>query len=135
MIYTQLLSDSTSDKKNLTELKEKSDAICKQIEELKMKIFQATEQTAATKINYDEIYYPDNYDIPTLITWREDMMPKPIVTSLSDNLNKFNDYVKSTFNQNSASLIDLSDETLTCLLRNLNQLQIEIRLIESNCMK
>jgi hypothetical protein len=154
LIYTQLLSDSTSDKKNLTELKEKSDAICKQIEELKMKIFQATEQTAATKINYDEIYYPDNYDIPTLITWREDMMPKPIVTSLSDNLNKFNDYVKSTFNQNSASLIDLSDEKLpepgviipwemrnfyhvplTCLLRNLNQLQIEIRLIESNCMK
>ncbi len=72
----------------------------------------------------------------------------------NENLNKFNDYVKSTFNQNSASLIDLSDKKmpeeeismtwgmrnfyhvpLTCVLRNLNQLQIEIRLIESNCMR
>ena len=156
MAYNVLLSDSTSDKKNLTELKEKSDALCKQIEELKMKIFQETEGTTAEKINYDQIYYPDNYDTPTRITWEDGPMPMPklVATTLSNNLNKFNNYVKSTFNQNSAALIDLTDKKmqdeevsmkwemrnfyhvpLTCVLRNLNQLQIEIRLIESNCMK
>ena len=156
LIYNNMVGDSTSDKKNLTELKEKSDALCKQLEDLKLKIFQQTEDTKDTKIAYDQIYNPDNYDAPTHITWEEGPipMPKPIVISLRNNLNTFNGYVKSTFNQNSASLIDLSDEKapetgaiipwemrnfyrvpLTCVLRNLNQLQIEIRLIESNCMR
>jgi hypothetical protein len=156
LIYNSLLSDSTSDKTKLTELKEKSDALCKQIEDLKIKIFQATEMTTEAKINYDEIYRPDNYDMPTHITFEDGPMPMPKLTtiSLNDNLNKFNDYIRSKFNQNSASLIDLSDKQLaeeevsmtwsmrnfyhvplTCVLRNLNQLQIEIRLIESNCMR
>jgi hypothetical protein len=154
-IYNTLLSDSTSDKKNLMELKEKSDAICKQIEDLKMKIFHEAEDTSATKIDYDQMYNPNNYDIPTRVTFEEGSTPMPKLTiiSLNENLNKFNNYVKSTFNQNSASLIDLSDKKmpeeeesitwamrnfyhvpLTCVIRNLNQLQIEIRLIESRCM-
>ena len=153
LIYNNLINSNDSSKKNLTELKEKSDALCQQIEDLKIKIFQETEMTNATKIDYAKLYNPDNYDIPTHITLGENMTPKPIVTNLRDNLNKFNDFVKTTFNQNSAELIDLSDEITTppeatipwemrnfyhvplvYILRNLNQLQIEIRLIELQCM-
>ena len=154
LTYSTLLTDSAANKKNITELKEKSDALCKQADELKIQIFQFTEMSTATKINYDEIGSPDNYDGPNHITYGNDGVANPVVIKLNESIEQYNTFINTTFKQNSGVLLDLSDKKsqhddvsltwvqrnfyqvpLTCMLRNLNQLQIEIRLIESNCMR
>lgn len=154
LIFNKTIIDTLTNKKNNIELNKKCNELCNAIEVIKLNVLQLTEQNIATVITYSELTMPDNYDIPTNILFGENATAKPQLQALKTNLNNFNTFILENFKQNSAILINLSDITntdsglpetweksnyyhmpLVCILRNLTQLQLEVRLIESNCMR
>ena len=151
--YGVLLNDSALNKTNIKILNKTCNDLCTTIEALKITLFQQTEGDSTAILNYFTIQRGNNYDIPTHILFDENTNPKKNIIKLKEKITDFNAYIIASFNQNSSVLLDLSDaenlitqqkETweklnfyrtpLATILRNLTQLQIEIRLIESNCM-
>ena len=151
--YDLLLKDSVSNKTNLNALRKTCNELCTKIEALKITLFQQTEDDSTITLNYYTLQRGNNYDIPTSILFDENANPKKNILELREQLNSFNTYIMASFNQNSSVLINLADaenlntqqkETweklnfyhvpLASILRNLTQLQLEIRLVESNCM-
>jgi hypothetical protein len=152
-IFASLINDSSNYKSPLKELHKKGNELCEKIEELKINLFQTTEGAIQKEIIYGNLTAPDNYSIPTHILFNENNI-NPVLLNLKEKLNGFNTYISSTFNKNSAELINLSDKSLdntnekiswekrnfyhvplTCVLRNLTQLQLELRYIELSCLK
>jgi hypothetical protein len=153
VIFASLTNDSNANTNQLKELHKKGTELCNKIEVLKFNLLEATEGVPVTVINYSNLSKPDNYDIPSHILFSETMANQQLL-DLKQNLNDFNAYTSSTFNKNSAELINLSDKPidntnekiswekrnfyhvpLTCVLRNLTQLQMELRYMELSCLK
>ncbi len=153
IIFASLTNDSIANTNQLKELHKKGNELCNKIEVLKFNLLEATEGVPLTVINYSDLSKPDNYDIPSHILFSETMANQQLL-DLKQNLNDFNAYTSSTFNKNSADLINLSDKPidntnekiswekrnfyhvpLTCVLRNLTQLQMELRYMELSCLK
>jgi hypothetical protein len=108
------------------------------------------------EINYQDLEnsgLSTNYDIPTHIMFTDNGDARIALKTLKENLINFNSYISSTYDQNSSKLINLSTQKdemgiegnwekvkfyhnpLLCVLRNLTQLQLDIRFIESSCIK
>ena len=153
VIFASLTNDSIANTNQLKELHKKGSELCNKIEVLKFNLLGATEGVPVKVINYSNLSKPDNYDIPTHILFSETMANQQLL-DLKQNLNDFNAYTSSKFNKNSAELINLSDKPidntnekiswekrnfyhvpLTCVLRNLTQLQMELRYMELSCLK
>lgn len=133
------------------DLSKKCNAVCDHIEALKLKLIHETEQIDVKNVNYFELGKLDNYNVPTYA-----LFDYPNVTpvanleliSLKKDLIALNALVNKSFSV-PVRLIDLSDKKnlrtgiaesweihnfyntpLGNVLRNLTQLQINIRMIQ-----
>lgn len=126
-------------------------ATCDQIEALKIKLINASEDAQVRTVNYMELGKLDNYDQPTMMLFQEPNVapsPGPELVSLRKYLEKINAIANRSLNSR-VDLIDLSDKKnlrsgvtqsweihyfyctpLVNVLRNLTQLQINIRFIQ-----
>jgi hypothetical protein len=144
-----------SDTSGITrQLREKSNTICRTIEQIKSRLVNAIEDRNDTAVNYSELTATrfTNYDIPTSILFR-DGMPQPDLMKLRTELEDFNAFIKIEFNKQSFGLLNTSpakspydDTKITWekdnfyrvpfghLLTTLTQMQLDIRLAESICL-
>lgn len=133
------------------DLAKNCNALCDRIELLKLKLIDLTEETTAKNINYYELGKLDNFDMPTHILFNNaDEMPVPYseLLTLKGDLMNLNTIAGKSFTT-PVNLIDLSDKKnprtgidesweihnfyhtpLGNVLRNLTQLQINIRVIQ-----
>lgn len=136
------------------ELENKCNLACDRIEELKLRLINETEETSFKTINYFELGRLENYDAPTNLLFSEPhTIPKAGVEllGLKSDLKSLNTAAGKAF-ASPAMLIDLSDKNnlrtgvseswemhhfyqtpLGNVLRNLTQLQINIRVIQLMC--
>lgn len=152
-IFGLQMQDSSSKVSLIKELHKKGDLLCDKIEVLKYNLLEATEGARLNTINYSNLTAADNFMVPTHLLFTENK-PNDLVINLKEEINGFNNYVSSTFKVNSSELINLSDKPtentsekmtweqnnfyhvpLTCILRNLTQLQLELRYIELSCLR
>jgi hypothetical protein len=149
--------DSSNHKTSQEKLKLTCNALCEKIEKMKLNFIQQMEgDSSIREINYQDLEnsgLSTNYDFPTRMLFTENGDAKDNLKNLKENLINFNSYISSTYEQNSAKLINLSSQKneigidenwektkfynnpLLCVLRNLTQLQLDIRFIESSCIK
>ncbi|MBI3517814.1 MAG: hypothetical protein HY062_00465 [Bacteroidetes bacterium] len=152
-----LFSDSSNNKTLQEKLKSTCNNLCEKIEKLKLGFIQQMEGDSSIRvINYQDLEnsgISTNYDFPTRMLFTENGDANNNLKNLKEDLINFNTYISSTYNQNSAKLINLSSQKdemgidgswekikfynnpLLCVLRNLTQLQLDIRFIESSCIK
>ncbi len=155
LISTALLQDTTlKDKKEVAEIIQKCNVICDNIEQIKLLLINKTWDADLKTVDYNAFGRLDNYDIPTQILFKQDQTTEPALV-----LVKMKEDLKSLISlsgkeQSDPGLIDLSDKKdpltntttswevenfyrtpLICVLRNLTQLQLNIRFIEMNCIK
>ncbi len=157
MITYNLSLDSSNSKISQEKLKLTCNNLCEKIEKLKLDFIQQMEGDSSIRVvNYQDLEnsgMSNNYDFPTRIMFNENGETRGILKSLKEDLINFNSYISSTYNQNSTKLINLSPQKdemgidgswekvkfyhnpLLCVLRNLTQLQLDIRFIESSCIK
>lgn len=157
LTYNLSETDSSNNKTSNEKLKLMCNNLCEKIEKMKLHFIQQMEGDSSIRaINYQDLEnsgLSNNYDFPTRMLFTENGDAKDILKNLKEDLENFNSYISSTYEQNSSKLINLSsqkDETgtdgtwektkfynnpLLCVLRNLTQLQLNIRFIESSCIK
>ena len=157
MITYNLLLDSSNSKISQEKLKLTCNNLCEKIEKLKLNFIQQMEGDSSIRVvNYQDLEnsgMSNNYDFPTSIMFNENGEARDILKSLKEDLINFNSYISSSYDQNSTKLINLSSQKdemgiegswekvkfyhnpLLCVLRNLTQLQLDIRFIESSCIK
>lgn len=133
------------------ELAKKCDLVCERIEKLKLRLINETEESNFKTINYFELGKLDNYDVPTNLLFSEPhTLPQPGIDllGLKSDLKDLNIAASKVF-ASPAILVDLSDKKnlrtgapqsweihhfyctpLVNVLRNLTQLQINIRFIQ-----
>ncbi|MES2131563.1 MAG: hypothetical protein V4506_04380 [Bacteroidota bacterium] len=136
------------------DLAKNCNAICDRIETLKLKLINITEATSVRNINYYELGKLDNFDMPTHILFNnannanETPMPYSELLTLKGDLMNLNTIAGKSFTT-PVNLIDLSEKKnprtgvaesweihnfyhapLGNVLRNLTQLQINIRVIQ-----
>ncbi|MBK8368071.1 MAG: hypothetical protein IPL10_11815 [Bacteroidetes bacterium] len=156
-ISYNLSVDSSNNKASQEKLKLTCNALCEKIEKMKLNFIQQMEgDSSIREINYQDLEnsgLSTNYDFPTRMLFTENGDAKDNLKNLKEDLINFNSYISSTYEQNSAKLINLSSQKdemgidgswekikfyhnpLLCVLRNLTQLQLDIRFIESSCIK
>lgn len=149
--------DSSNHKTSQEKLKLTCNALCEKIEKIKLNfIHQMEGDSSIREINYQDLEnsgLSTNYDFPTRMLFTENGDAKDNLKNLKEDLINFNSYISSAYEQNSAKLINLSSQKdemgidgswektkfynnpLLCVLRNLTQLQLDIRFIESSCIK
>jgi len=149
--------DSSNHKTSQEKLKLTCNALCEKIEKIKLNFIQQMEgDSSIREINYQDLEnsgLSTNYDFPTRMLFTENGDAKDNLKNLKEDLINFNSYISSAYEQNSAKLINLSSQKdemgidgswektkfynnpLLCVLRNLTQLQLDIRFIESSCIK
>ena len=149
--------DSSNHKTSQEKLKLTCNALCEKIEKIKLNfIHQMEGDSSIREINYQDLEnsgLSTNYDFPTRMLFTENGDAKDNLKNLKEDLINFNSYISSTYEQNSAKLINLSSQKdemgidgswektkfynnpLLCVLRNLTQLLLDIRFIESSCIK
>lgn len=132
-------------------LEEACNMTCDRIEALKLSLINSSEDIQAKTINYNELGKLDNYDTPTMMLFgspNQDPVPGADLKVLRERLQTINLLMKEKLNT-PVSLIDLSDKKnlrsgvtqpweihyfyctpLANVLRNLTQLQINIRFIQ-----
>jgi len=157
LTYNLLETDSSNNKTSNEKLKLMCNNLCEKIEKLKLGFIQQMEGDSSIRvINYQDLEnsgISNNYDFPTRMLFTENGDANNNLKNLKEDLINFNTYISSTYNQNSAKLINLSSQKdemgidgswekikfynnpLLCVLRNLTQLQLDIRFIESSCIK
>ena len=153
--YKTLLNDSSSAKKELNELRRRGYSLYKKIEKIKLALINSIEERNDTLIDYTNIYsYNDgNYDLPTTLLFNEGEQPNSMLAGLRNEVDSFNLFIKNTYNKNSFSMIntqgtkDFNDGHLIpwevfnfyrvpfgIVLRNLTQMQLDIRVAEATSM-
>lgn len=155
--YNFSVTDSSNNKASHEKLKLTCNNLCEKIEKLKLDFIQQMEgDSSIIAVNYQDLEnsgYSSNYDIPTHLMFTDNGDVRDALKTLKEDLVNFNSYISSTFEQNSSKLINLSSQKdemgidgswektkfynnpLLCVLRNLTQLQLDIRFIESSCIK
>ena len=155
MLLTLLVTDSLSEKNKIENLSNKCNVLCNNLEQLKLQLGSIFDEGKISKINYATLPIPDNYDVPTHYLFEDGTTkPKEHLTLLKQELKNFNEFITSTYKKNSFELLNLSDFTntetgktetwevtnfshvpLINVLRNLTQLQLNIRLIEAQNLR
>jgi len=155
-IYTSFIQDSALlNKKESQALIEKCNALCDEIEQVKLVLVNQMGDPHLTSIDYNAVIHGDNYDNPTRVLFGNDATAntQPILLSIKKGLTALNKLAANN-SQNKIPLVDVSDKEdpitkisvswevqnfynvpLISVLRNLTQLQINLRFLELTCMK
>jgi len=152
-----LLIDSTNTKKEIIEIKKKSNDLCIKIEAIKLNLINNIEGTNFSKIDYTTLLTPNtnNYDRPTHILFNdEDNQANSTLTDLKRELNEYTAFVKSAYKKQSFGMINTAGTKdvngdghiipweefnfyhvpLGGVIRNLTQIQLDIRVVEATCI-
>lgn len=151
--YKVALVDTLKDSKKLEELNKQCSEICNSIESLKLMLLLHVEGVELKKVDYRLLNSPDNYDIPTMMLFDKPKKAKEDLVKLKEKLGLLNELAEKAFGQSSSKLINLSDRPavhaegmeswevcnfhntpLSLVLQNLTQLQLNVRIIETECL-
>jgi hypothetical protein len=146
------LSDSVGSGKMMTELKERSSGLCKRIEKMKLELLNNMEERNDTVIDYKT--YSPNYGSLSAIWFDNNGVPTSQLAELKKELQSFISFTKENYNQNCFGIIDTKDSENTktggmisweeinfymapygIALRNLTQLQLDIKIVEATCIR
>jgi hypothetical protein len=154
--YVELLTDSTPPKKEVEELKQKSSDLFMQIENVKLMLVNSMNKENEKVIDYSKLLEPNsNYYEPTYDLFDNLGKPKSELEDLKKMLNAYTNYIKTTYNKNSFGMINTAgtidvkgDEheipwevfnfynvPFSTIIRNLTQMQLDIRIVERNCIR
>ncbi|MEO8759511.1 MAG: hypothetical protein ABI388_00990, partial [Bacteroidia bacterium] len=154
--YVMLLNDSFSSRINLIELRKRSDNLYKEIEKIKLGLLNTIEDKNDTAIDYARIplHYEGNDNIPNSYLFDNLGQPKPALSSVRNDVDSFNIYIKTAYKKNSFGMINTKGTKdvkgdghiipweifnfyqvpFSVVLRNLTQMQLDIRVIEATCI-
>jgi hypothetical protein len=153
---TQRYAVAKNDSLKLIALKQASDKLCNTINSLKTHVM-AWDNAEAPLLTEEEFVmkHQGNYDIPTRILFGDDATADAELVALKTDIQKFNLLVKQTNTSADVSLLNVADESdviegntiatswenanfyhapFEMVMRNLTQLQLNVRLIESSCI-
>jgi hypothetical protein len=154
--YVELLTDSTLSKKEVEELKQKSSDLYLQIENIKLILVNSMNQENEKVIDYSKLLGPNsNYYEPTYDLFDNLGKPKSELEDLKKMLNAYNSFIKTSYNKNSFGMIstigtiDVNGDghvipwevfnfynvPFGIVIRNLTQMQLDIRVVEGNCIR
>lgn len=152
-IYSVLAGDSSKNTKIQNELREHCSKLCTEIEDLKLELISATDGPGIKKIDYYNLALGENFDIPTKFLFDDAGKAKEKLSSIKTQLAALNKKASNDFKVNSSRLIDLSERSsvqnegteswevssfyhtpISLVLKNFSQLQLDIRVIEANCL-
>lgn len=140
-----------------TELKQRAESLYKRIEILKVYLVNTIEGRNDNAVNYKSLSLKEasNYDRPTHLLFTDEGQANENLAGLKKETEAFNDFIKSTYHKdsfgmiNTASTIDVQGDgqaipweifnfyksPFDIVLRNLTQMQLEVRIAERVCMK
>jgi gliding motility-associated GldM-like protein len=149
-LYEAYVTGHSENKNSLTALNIQCNQLCDKIEQLKLELLNKTEGSNAKAINYEEFGKLENFDIPTRLLFTKEMVASPELTELKKDLDSLDVTVRSGFKINTpVNLLEKTGEKgeatswatanfyntpLNYILRNLTQVQINIRCIELDCI-
>ncbi|HXB39433.1 MAG TPA: hypothetical protein VNZ49_02755 [Bacteroidia bacterium] len=156
--YDILLSDSTSAKKDITnELRQRTNDLFRKIEKIKLDLVNSVEETASSEVDYTKLFSPNisYYDYHSEILFDHLGQPSAAITAMKNDINSFNTFIKTNYNKNSFGMINTSGTINTntdgreipwevfnfdqvsfgSVIRNLTQIQLDIRIVEGNCIR
>jgi hypothetical protein len=155
--YKMLVNDSSSAKKEVNELRKRSNNLYKKIEEIKLAIINGIEERNDTAIDYTNILnYNDaaNYDVPGYLLFNNLGQPSPLMVSLKNEVDLFNSFIKTSYNKNSFGMLNtqgtkdvngdghmiswgefnFQEPPFGIVIRNFTQIQLDVRVVEANCL-
>ena len=154
--YNLLLNDSIEGRKDMKELKQRTNDLYKKIEKIKLDLVNDIEERNDVEIDYTKLFTPNitNYDNPSVILFNNLGEPSAAITSMKNDLNSFNAFIKTNYNKNSFGMINTEGtknvngdgnlipwETFNfdrvpfgIVIRNLTQIQLDIRVVEATCI-
>ena len=154
--YVELLTDSSPRKKEMEELKQKSSDLYLQIENIKLILVNAMNGENEKVIDYSKLLGPNsNYYEPTGDLFDNLGQPKSELNDLKKMLNVYTNFIKTNYNKNSFGMIntigtiDVNGDgheipwevfnfyqvPFGIVIRNLTQIQLDIRIVEGNCIQ
>lgn len=155
--YKLLLNDSSPAKKEINELRKRSNELYKKLEEIKLAIINGIEERNDTAVDYTNIlFYNDgaSYGVPAYLLFNNMWQPSPLIVSLRNEVDSFNSFIKNTYNKNSFGMINTQgtkdvngdghmfsweefnfhEPPFGIIIRNLTQMQLDIRVVEASCI-
>ncbi len=155
--YLNLISDSSNVKSNSELLKTSSNDLCNKVELIKSQIVAFV--TDGNNPESEEELMRDltgNYDAPTNVLFEKNSDPKAALKELKSAIGDFKILLKESFSKNDTILLNTNDVhkfgdpydvviswekanyyqvPFENVMRNLTQLQLDIRIIEASCLK
>jgi len=154
--HQKLLADSANTKKEILEVKKKSNDLCVKIEKIKLDLINAIERKNLDKIDYTALLTPNanNNDKPTHFFFNDDDQANSILLDLKKELNAYTNFIKTVYKKNSFGMINTAGTKdvngdghiipweefnfyhvpLGGVIRNLTQMQLDIRVVEATCI-
>lgn len=154
--YERTLADSNSVNMNKV-LKEKCGQMNNRINNLVVSLVSYMDGKEVKEVDFQKLWSGDfgNYDMPTNYLFSpEDNQPKKPLADLKKAIDEFNIFIKEAYNKDSFGMIktapsvnEQSGETISweeinfhrvpygIVLRNLTQMQVEVRTVESACIR
>ncbi|MGZ3904765.1 MAG: hypothetical protein ACXVC6_13775, partial [Bacteroidia bacterium] len=156
--YEILLSDSCALKKEaLNELKQRTNNLYNQVEKIKLDVVNALTGNNDTEIDYTTLFstaFTGN-QMPQSVLYDNNGQPNSLLTDLKKELISFNTFTKSNYNKSSFGMIDTkgtiavnsggheipwevfnfnNEVPFQIVIRNLTQIQLDIRIVERTCI-
>ncbi|MGZ3862723.1 MAG: GldL-related protein [Bacteroidia bacterium] len=155
--YEWLLSDTIATaNKSLAELKQRTNDLYLSVEKIKLEIVNAMTDGNATEIDYTKLFETPfaNAQIPQNLLFSVGQ-PGPLLTGLKKEVIAFNTFIKNNYNKSSFGMIDTkgtvpvnndgpeipwevfnfnNEVPFQIVIRNLTQIQLDIRIVERSCM-
>lgn len=155
--YKVLLNDSTSAKKEVNELRKRSNELYKKLEKIKLAIINGIEERNDTAIDYTDIFIYNNATnsgVPAYLLFDNLGQPSTLIVNLRNEVDSFNSFIKTIYNKNSFGMINtqgtkdvngdghmisweefnFQEPPFGIIIRNLTQMQLDIRVVEASCL-
>jgi hypothetical protein len=148
-----LAAKDSTQKEAIIKVADLGNELCNTIEKMKLDVINATEGEQYSKVDYGALQRVENFDDPTGYLFDNVGQPKPALLVLKKKLGKLKALASEKFNVDASSLINLDDRssvhedgtesweksnfyhtTEAMVLKNFTQLQLDIQIIEANCL-
>lgn len=155
--YALLLSDSSKLKSDVLPVYNACNELCEKIENIKTTMVDAIKQNQDPQTTNEDILrdFTGNYDVPTHFLFSEGETPKAQLVNLKSDINKLRSLLKEKCNVD-ASILSTDDVNkfneanegkvkwevvnfyhvpYEVVVRNLTQIQLDVRLVQASCVK
>ena len=157
ILFKKLSTDSTSYTKQLVILHQKSNELCDKIEKLKLDMINVFDGREDKNIDYSTLFSPSltGHVRSTKFLFDDNNQPKAYLLELRKDVDNFNTFIKENFKINSFGMLITNSSfemdgdgtpvkwevfnfykvPFDVVLRNLTQLQLDIRIAETTSLK